>query len=178
MPGRPPTTLTPGERVSLPALGSEGEVVSVKGDRVVVQLGTVRTTVALADVRAKKEPERPRARVKAQTAAPMKQWDRGGGESDVARHFGADAVKIDAGIDNSVDVRGERAEDALRMVDRLLDDAVRRDCEVVMVIHGHGTGALKKAVREHLGRLPFVRRTRPGLPGEGGEGVTIAWIGT
>jgi hypothetical protein len=53
------------------------------------------------------------------------------------------------------------------MVDKMLDDAVRRDQEVVAVIHGHGTGALKKAVREHLGQLPFVRKLRPGLPKEG-----------
>jgi DNA mismatch repair protein MutS2 len=88
-----------------------------------------------------------------------------------------DAVAVEAGIDNSVDVRGERAEDALRMVDRMLDEAMRRDCEVVVVIHGHGSGALKKAVREHLARLPYVQRHRPGLPAEGGEGVTVAWLG-
>ena len=133
----------------------------------------VKTTVALADLRRAKEPDAPRVRVKPQSAAAMKQWDT----SEAAQHFGADAVAIAAGIDNSVDVRGVRAEDALRDVDRLLDEAIRRDHEVVVVIHGHGTGALKKAVREHLARLPFVRRHRPGLPPEGGEGVTVAWIG-
>jgi DNA mismatch repair protein MutS2 len=173
VPGKPPPTLVVGERVLVASLGSEGEVVAVKGDRVVVQLGTVKTTVALADLRRAKEPEPPRGRVKPQTAAAMKQWDT----STAAQHFGADAVAIAAGIDNSVDVRGIRAEEALRDVDRMIDDAMRRDREVVVVIHGHGTGALKKAVREHLGRLPFVRRHRPGLPPEGGEGVTVAWIG-
>ncbi|MBA3550128.1 MAG: Smr/MutS family protein, partial [Nannocystis sp.] len=168
-----PPTLVPGERVLVASLGSEGEVVAIKGERVVVQLGTVRTTVALADLRRTREPEQPRVRVKPQAAAAMKQWDT----STAAQHFGADAVAIAAGIDNSVDVRGVRAEDALRDVDRLLDEAMRRDNDVVVVIHGHGTGALKKAVREHLGRLPFVRRHRPGLPPEGGEGVTVAWIG-
>lgn len=173
VPGRPPPTLTPGERVLVAALGGEGEVVAIKGDRVVVQLGTVRTTVALAELRRAREPEPARARVKPQAAAAMKQWDT----SSAAQHFGAEAVAIAAGVDNSVDVRGVRAEDALRDVDRLLDEAIRRDHEVVVVIHGHGTGALKKAVREHLARLPFVRRQRPGLPPEGGEGVTVAWIG-
>ncbi len=172
VPGRPPQQLSPGDRVKLPALGSEGEVVSVKGEKVVVQLGTVRTTVALADVRSTREPQQPRARVKSQAAAPMKQWDT----SEASKHFGADAVAIATGVDNSVDVRGTRAEDALRSVDQMLDEALRRDREVVVVIHGHGTGALKKAVREHLARLPFVRKQRPGLPAEGGEGVTVAWV--
>lgn len=188
VPGRPPQTLAVGERVAVPGLG-EGEVVSVKGERVVVQIGTVRTTVSLADVRSLQAPARPR--VKSQAAAPMRSWGSGAerrdagagaerrdaGSDTAARHFGADAVKVDVGIDNSVDVRGERAEDALRLVDAMLDEAVRRDCEVVVVIHGHGTGALKKAVREHLARLPYVQKQRPGLAAEGGEGVTVAWLG-
>lgn len=178
VPGRPPVQLSPGDRVTLPALGSSGEVVSVKGDRVVVQLGTVRTTVSLADVRGIKAPEVGKTRVKSQAGAPVRQWEKQQKESDeTARHFGADPVAVDFGVDNSVDVRGERAEDALRLVDKMLDDAVRRDQEVVAVIHGHGTGALKKAVREYLGQLPFVRKQRPGLPKEGGEGVTVAWVG-
>jgi DNA mismatch repair protein MutS2 len=134
--------------------------------------------VSLADVRSNKQPEVGKTRVKPTTGAPLRQWDRQQKDSDeTAKHFGADPVPVEFGVDNSVDVRGERAEDALRMVDKMLDDAVRRDQEVVAVIHGHGTGALKKAVREHLGQLPFVRKLRPGLPKEGGEGVTVAWVG-
>ncbi len=171
VPGRPPVQLAVGDRVAVPGLGTSGEVVSVKGERVVVQIGAVRSTVALADVRSLREPSRPR--VKAQAAAPVKTW----ATSTAARHFGDDAAAVEAGIDNSVDVRGERAEDAIRLVDRMLDEAVRRDCEVVVVIHGHGTGALKKVVREHLARLPYVQRHRPGLSAEGGEGVTVAWLG-
>ena len=171
VPGRPPPQVVVGERVAVPGLGGVGEVISVKGERVVVQIGTVRTTVSLADVRSLREPSRPR--VKAQAAAPVKTW----ATSTAARHFGDDAAKVEVGVDNSVDVRGERAEEALRMVDRMLDEAVRRDQEVVVVIHGHGSGALKKAVREHLAGLPFVQKQRPGLAAEGGEGVTVAWLG-
>jgi len=171
VPGRPPTQLQPGDRVRLATLGSEGEVVSVKGEKVVVQLGTVRTTVALADLRATKEPAR--VKVKSQAAAPMKQWD----SSEAAKHFGAEALAVVPGVDNSVDVRGERAEDAVRMMELMLDEAMRRDREVVVIIHGHGSGALKKAVREQLAALAFVCKLRPGLPTEGGEGVTVAWLG-
>ena len=103
----------------------------------------------------------------------MKQWD----SSEAAKHFGAEALAVVPGIDNSVDVRGERAEDALRMMELMLDEAMRRDREVVVIIHGHGSGALKKAVREQLAALAFVRKSRPGLPVEGGEGVTVAWLG-
>ena len=75
-----------------------------------------------------------------------------------------------------MDVRGARADDALRAIDRFLDEAMQKDREVVVVIHGHGTGALRKAVREYLAEQPFIHRTRPGMQAEGGEGVTVVWV--
>ena len=58
-----------------------------------------------------------------------------------------------------------------------LDRACARGCELLRVIHGFGTGALRKAVREHLAASPFVRELRPGTPEEGGDGVTLARLG-
>jgi DNA mismatch repair protein MutS2 len=47
---------------------------------------------------------------------------------------------------------------------------------VVFVIHGHGTGALREAVREHLKLHAAVARFRPGQEKEGGDGITVAWL--
>jgi DNA mismatch repair protein MutS2 len=48
--------------------------------------------------------------------------------------------------------------------------------EVVFVIHGHGTGAMKSAVRAHLAGRPGIAKTRPGTLREGGDGVTVVWL--
>ena len=45
--------------------------------------------------------------------------------------------------------------------------------EIVQVLHGHGSGALKSALREHLARSPYVARSRPGESHEGGDAVTV-----
>ena len=48
--------------------------------------------------------------------------------------------------------------------------------ETVTIIHGKGTGALRKAVREHLKRSRYVKEYRPGVYGEGEDGVTVATL--
>jgi DNA mismatch repair protein MutS2 len=74
---------------------------------------------------------------------------------------------------NSVDVRGQRADEALRMVEDYLDRAAMAGSDTVFVIHGHGTGALRKAIREYLATSGYVARFRAGGPGEGGDGVSV-----
>lgn len=178
-PGQPPAQLEPGERVKVVSLDKEGEVLSIRDGKAVVQIEALKTTVPIADLRSLRPPERARTKVRRDVAAPIRSWSPPEKiESTAARHFGDDPVQVEVGIDNSVDVRGTRADEALRAVDRFLDEALQKDREVVVVIHGHGTGALRKVVREHLAEQPFVTRTRPGLAREGGEGVTVVWIGS
>jgi DNA mismatch repair protein MutS2 len=74
---------------------------------------------------------------------------------------------------NSVDVRGMRADEALREMQTFLDRAVLEGSDTIFVIHGHGTGALRKVVREFLATSHYVHRFRAGGPGEGGDGVTV-----
>ena len=47
---------------------------------------------------------------------------------------------------------------------------------VCFLLHGHGTGALKDAIRKELKQSPYVRYFRAGHHGEGGDGVTVAWL--
>lgn len=175
--GQPPAQVEVGERVRVLSLDKDGEVLAVKGDRAVVQVELLKTTVPLADLRSRKQPERTRAKLRPDVAAPIRSW--GPQETIVStapKHFDEPPTPLEVGIDNSVDVRGARHDDALRSLERFLDDALQKDREVVAIIHGHGTGALRKAVREYLADQPFVRKTRPGLSKEGGEGVTVVWI--
>ncbi len=77
---------------------------------------------------------------------------------------------------NTVDLRGLRVDEAVDRMESLFDKMSRSGINSAVVIHGHGTGALKKAIREHLGRSTLVRDFRPGEQGEGGDGVTIALL--
>ncbi len=77
---------------------------------------------------------------------------------------------------NTVDLRGLRVDEAINKIESLFDRMTRSGIYSAVVIHGHGTGALKKAVREHLGHSSYVRDFRPGQQGEGGDGVTITML--
>ncbi len=73
-----------------------------------------------------------------------------------------------------LDLRGMRADEALDELEKRLDMAVARNISQFTIVHGHGTGALKKAVREYLNSSPYVLKYRPGEDAEGGDGVTVA----
>jgi len=76
-------------------------------------------------------------------------------------------------VASSLDLRGARVDEALDALDRYLDDAALAGLEKTTIIHGHGTGALRDAVRTRAAAHPLVKKTRPGERGEGGDGATI-----
>ncbi|MEI8258331.1 MAG: Smr/MutS family protein, partial [Deltaproteobacteria bacterium] len=57
-----------------------------------------------------------------------------------------------------------------------LDRMVGGDSNSGFVLHGHGTGALKAAVREHLKRSPYIERSRAADPEDGGDAFTVLWL--
>lgn len=76
----------------------------------------------------------------------------------------------------TLDLRGYRVEDALDSLELYLDKASLANISSVNIIHGHGTGALKSAVRDFLMTSPYVAKFRPGEDGEGGDGISIVDI--
>lgn len=78
--------------------------------------------------------------------------------------------------ETTCDVRGMRVEEAIGAAEAFLDRALGEDRDVVFFIHGHGTGALKQALRRFLKESRYVSRYREGRREEGGDGVTIAWL--
>ncbi len=76
-------------------------------------------------------------------------------------------------IPTSLDLRGARVEEALESLDQYLDQAAVAGATKVTVIHGHGSGALRDALRERLRSHPLIKSWRPGERGEGGDGATI-----
>lgn len=76
-------------------------------------------------------------------------------------------------IDSSIDLRGLDAEEALYRVDKYLDEAYLAGMTEVSVIHGKGTGILRKSIADMLRRHVHVKSHRLGVYGEGGDGVTV-----
>ncbi|MBI2766589.1 MAG: endonuclease MutS2 [Chloroflexi bacterium] len=75
-----------------------------------------------------------------------------------------------------LDLRGQRAEEALLNFESYVDDAFRAGLPFVRIIHGKGTGALRAAIREALHGHPLVRRFESAPANEGGDGVTVAML--
>jgi DNA mismatch repair protein MutS2 len=73
----------------------------------------------------------------------------------------------------TLDIRGARVDEALDLLERTLDQAAVAGAGRLTIVHGHGSGALRDAVRSALARHPLVREWRPGERGEGGDGATI-----
>ena len=83
-------------------------------------------------------------------------------------------VKLNlSSIESRVDLRGLDAEEACYKADKYLDDAYRANLAEVTVVHGKGTGVLRKAINDMLKRHPHVKSYRLGAYGEGGDGVTM-----
>ena len=73
----------------------------------------------------------------------------------------------------SLDLRGKRYEDVTYLMDQYLDQAVLGNLEEVSIIHGFGTGTIRKAVWEYLKKCPYAKSWRYGGEGEGLNGVTV-----
>jgi DNA mismatch repair protein MutS2 len=169
--------LAVGDRVRVLSMKQDGEVVALLGNppkRATVQLPSLRTTVKLDDL-LRPQPATSVGRHKPGKATPILDF-RAIIEAQSEAHFGASPVPVKVGIDNACDVRGHRYEDAQEQVERFVAEALARDQDVIVIRHGHGGGALRKAVREVLGRLGNVRAQRSGLVSEGGDAVTVAWL--
>lgn len=73
-----------------------------------------------------------------------------------------------------VDVRGQTAMEAIMSVDNAIDSAILMNLNTLTIIHGKGTGVLRKEIQAHLKKHPSIRSYRLGTYGEGDAGVTIA----
>ena len=93
-------------------------------------------------------------------------------ESDVRRPQSAAGTHPSPGVE--LDLRGQRADEALDVLENYLDRAYLARLPWVRIIHGKGTGKLRKVVREALQRYPQVISFEAGKQNEGGEGVTVA----
>ena len=109
-----------------------------------------------------------------QEALGMKAGEKG--KTPPTGHPGLIHYQIPSAV-RELKVIGLRVEEALPLVDRTIDEAFIGGLKELEVIHGAGTGRLRKAIREHLRGHAFVKTFIPGGPGRGGDGVTVVEIG-
>ncbi len=155
----PGAEIAPGVRVRIVSLGQDGEVVEVDGQNALVLAGPLKVRRPLSDLLA--------LRGKARTA--------GLARTRAEKLAAAEGARPDAprSAERRLDVRGFRVEELIREVDRFLDGLYSNGDAECLVLHGHGTGALKQALRDHLSASPYVATFRPGDQHEGGDAVTI-----
>jgi len=155
-----------GDKVRLPALNMQGVLTSISEEEAEVQVGVLRIRSRLAElVLAGGEGEKA-----ASTSEGRLPTAR-----DVAkpkRAALADFAPASPGIE--LDLRGQRADEALDALERYLDSAFLAGLPWVRIIHGKGTGKLRLAVREALSQHPHVKSFESGSEKEGGDGVTVA----
>ncbi len=143
--------LAAGDPVEAPDVGVRGTIASIRGDDAeVIGAAGQRVRIPLARLR----PSRERA---PEDRAPVVQV-RTSARSDVS---------------DQLDVRGLSGHEAREQVRRLVDDAALAGLHEVRVVHGRGTGALRKAVRDELTRHPLVERHET----DADDGATIATLG-
>ena len=82
-------------------------------------------------------------------------------------------MKMEA-MPSEIDLRGMDSVEAICVLERYLDEAMRANLESVRIIHGKGTGTLRAAVQQALRKNKFIKKFRLGVYGEGEDGVTIA----
>ena len=153
----PTRPIVAGDLVELPGVRTAATVLQVNGDgSLVLQAGRMKLTARPEQVRL---PEEQTQQKKKQQPAP--------------RATPAPQLRLERRASSELDIRGYETLEAESVVENYLDAAVMAKLETVTIIHGKGTGALRKAVHEILKRSKAVKSFRLGRYGEGEAGVTV-----
>ncbi len=137
-----------GDLVEVSQNGLRGQLLSVEGERAWMQRGSLRFEVPVAQLR--RVDSGPKVSVEVHVAAAPE------------------------GTAQEISLLGLRAREAVSALEDFLDRAARARYPSVRIIHGIGSGALRRAVEDYLSRSPYCEGFHAGAPAEGGAGVTVA----
>ena len=149
---QPAAPIEIGSRVTVGALGVEGVVVELHGKHAEIDVRGKRLRAALTDLRA------------------------------IASAPAASKVSVNVelqprqGLLSELNVIGSTADDALARLEKFLDGSISTDLLELRIVHGHGTGTLRRAVAEFLKQHPLVERFETAPQNQGGSGATIAYL--
>jgi DNA mismatch repair protein MutS2 len=170
-PPPPQPTLEPGSRIHIPHLGLSGQVVEIRGDKIVAEAQGMRLTLnRQALVASDVEPAG-----EGSTAAP---------ETDARTRNGmvTEAPIAEASwrwhdlppeVQHEIDLRGQRAEEAWRQLDHLIDRAIPAGLREILVIHGVGSGRLRTYLHEQLAGDRRLASFQAAAARRGGHGATV-----
>ena len=143
--------LKPGDEVMVLSLNRQGELIEqTKNGEWMVQLGMMKVNIKPEDLQYLRK------------SVQKKETKKGQMVHKRNSHVGI-----------QLDLRGERYEDAMLMLDKYFDDVLLAGYQTITIIHGHGTGALRQGVHKYLKRNKHVASFRFGGAGEGGTGATV-----
>lgn len=147
-----PKTVKNGDDVELVKLGQKGVVCSLpdSSGNLMVKVGIMKIKTNIKDIKLVKSQTAPKARRDYQSM-PGKTMN----------------------LSPELDVRGETVDSAVLLIDKFLDDAMLSSVGQVRIIHGKGTGMLRKGIHSYLKGLSYVKSYRLGVFGEGDSGVTV-----
>lgn len=141
-----------GDFVKLVAGGATGKVESIKGDKVIVEVGLMRMTLNIRDV------------IFSNPTIDLRQ----------SKSVQSDVIQRSAAFYPRIDIRGVRYEEALKMVEDFMDQALITSSNHLQIVHGKGNGTLRNAVRSKLREYQNVQmEIRHPEPESGGDGVTL-----
>lgn len=147
-----------GDEIAVASLGKRATVLKLdeKANRVYVSAGALRLWVGIDDLRTVPVTKVTKPR-KTRTASGV-------------------TSRENRSVPGEIDIRGMASDEAIIELDRYIDNAVLSGITDIRIIHGKGTGVLRKAVQEHLKRHKNISSYRLGVFGEGENGVTIAQV--
>ncbi len=130
--------------------GATGIVESINKKRAVVQIGDMRMTINLRDLQLANEPLDIRSTRSIQTST----------------------AALSGGFDNKLDIRGMTIEEAMKVVEAFVDQALMANAATLRIVHGKGTGALRNVVRKKLREYNVAMNVAHPANDAGGDGVT------
>ncbi len=152
-----PRQLTIGDNVKLDGQGTPGKIVEINGKNAVVVFGMLKTTVKLD-------------RLQPTMSKPVS----GAGKSTFVSSSTTDSMRDrQLNFKQEIDVRGMRADEAIQAVTYFIDDAIQFSISRVRILHGTGTGALRKSIRQYLDTVNGVKNYHDEDVRFGGAGITV-----
>jgi len=174
----PADELHVGDRVRLTTLGSIGVVDRIKGDEAEVRVGSLHVREKLSNLELLTDmgiPPMDRAQnardTKGRAKASLENLRRQSATTEL--HLHSSDNRTLGSISKEINLLGKKTDEAVELVDKFLDEAFLNGLSEVRIIHGHGTGALRKAVADFLADHPHVARFAPASPEQGGSGATV-----